>query len=88
MKLPQVLFGSSCPFNRTSMESKPSLYTNAVKNTKLLIEPVWNRNFQCVIGLVSAKKLLIEPVWNRNPISDKNVIPPNILLIEPVWNRN
>ena len=59
--------GDVVAFNRTSMESKRlELARNEVKPTKLLIEPVWNRNTDCKRFSYSRQSLLIEPVWNRN----------------------
>ena len=58
---------SSRTFNRTSMESKLlSLTQSQASVSRLLIEPVWNRNSDTGTSLPSAHILLIEPVWNRN----------------------
>ena len=55
-------------FNRTSMESKPPHVSFLNRsNHRLLIEPVWNRNMDCLTALlIPFFLLLIEPVWNRN----------------------
>ena len=101
---PRVGLEETSAFNRTSMESKlgfsllwaytlPSL--RILSQTRLLIEPVWNRNADHDFAsgfrsYESASELLIEPVWNRN--IDRAIRYPSTriasLLIEPVWNRN
>ena len=56
---------------------------------KLLIEPVWNRNFYTYsIYNTLLQYLLIEPVWNRNVSHSFRFSDTYHLLIEPVWNRN
>ena len=58
-------------------------------NVPLLIEPVWNRNYDGTFAGYQAKGLLIEPVWNRNAIPvHRTLLSHRALLIEPVWNRN
>ena len=53
-------------FNRTSMESKLTKSTYQHQPSKLLIEPVWNRNISIADMQNALYGLLIEPVWNRN----------------------
>ena len=59
-------------FNRTSMELKPNLGKAIfVKFTLLLIEPVWNWNFDAAFERKRVVlPLLIEPVWNWNLLSE------------------
>ena len=55
----------------------------------LLIEPVWNRNYNSQLcGGLLVLSLLIEPVWNRNLFLLSQTYIARSLLIEPVWNRN
>ena len=56
---------------------------------KLLIAPVWNRNFRAERHGSYFQSLLIAPVWNRNPSLLTGVyVQRPLLLIAPVWNRN
>ena len=49
------------------MESKREWNRLHAEHLKLLIEPVWNRNWiGTPIEVTVSGGLLIEPVWNRN----------------------
>ena len=75
-------------FNRTSMESKLLLSCAGFTVSRLLIEPVWNRN---MISLIIYGQ---SPPFNRTSMESKQNTVSSfsniafLLLIEPVWNRN
>ena len=78
------------PFNRTSMESKLSgLSSYRVARDRLLIEPVWNRNFDFARGprlkLRAFNRTSMESKLHEKPRETRLAA---TLLIEPVWNRN
>ena len=75
-------------FNRTSMESKRVSQQRPDLSTRLLIEPVWNRNKICV-----HRHWVACQTFNRTSMESKRryvtlAITQFYLLIEPVWNRN
>ena len=71
------------------MESKQRLVRAILNQSRLLIEPVWNRN-RCDLYI---DKLVIVKTFNRTSMESKLRIDIICnffisLLIEPVWNRN
>ena len=66
------------------MESKRISPMKPKVNAKLLIEPVWNRNFGLPASVGDGYLLLIEPIWNRNIFIDDPEDLNDYLLIELV----
>ena len=75
-------------FNRTNLEQKRGINNLEIREGRLLIEPIWNRNAD-----TQDAEGQPDPAFNRTNLEQKLYEPCRnhigiYLLIEPIWNRN